>query len=205
MPPLLVVGLALLAGVAAGWLVAPDLLGSVQRWWSGAPVLADELPVPLAPLMVIAGIAVLMGARWWWPLRVAVLGILWALAARQLGLTSGERLADLVHWLASQPGVDVFDPPPRGSVDAMVVMIFALALAPFVAGVVLFVLWAWSAFVAEFVRPLFFGHLLPDWVLIAVVLSGMFAVAAATRAVWLPWCLWVLGVVARAVVIHAGG
>lgn len=206
--PLVLVALVL--GVwSAGTELSQRLVALVTRSWAVQPLqdAAGALPVPLSvPVAVLTGVVVFLGApSWSWLVRLAILAATWGFAAHALGLTSSERVGDVVHWLASQPGVDVFDPPPRGSVDATVVVVFSLVLAPFIVGLLFLMLWAWSSFAAEFIRPLAFGRALPDWVLMAVVLTGLAVAAYAARAIWLPWCVWVLGVVARAIVIQWGG
>jgi hypothetical protein len=201
---------ALILGLWAGGTgLTGRLTAVVERSWVVRPLqdTAGSLPVPLTvPVALLVGVVVFLGAPTWsWLLRLAILATTWGFAAHEVGLTSSERVGDVVYWLANQPGVDVFDPPPRGSVDATVVVVFSLALAPFIVGLLFLMLWAWSSFTAEFIRPLAFGQLLPEWVLMTGVLIGLAGTAYATQAVWLPWCLWVLGVVARAVVIQWGG
>jgi hypothetical protein len=206
-PPLILAVLALglwitVPGVTARW------TDTLERWWAEGPVheLTEGWPIPASAAVAgLAGVVVFLGVSTWsWPIRLAILAATWAYGTYALGITSGEQVGDVVHWLASQPGVDVFDPPPRGSVDASSVVVFSLALAPFIVGLLFLLLWAWSAFTAEFLRPLAVGRFMPEWVLMTLVLIGLAGVAYVAREFWLPWCLWVLGVVARAIVIHWG-
>lgn len=207
-PPALLLGLGLLAIAASQAAGSSAPAAQLARWWAQHPLRErlEALPVGSVEIAaVLAGFVFLFGvSSWSWPLRLTGLLAAWAFATYQLGLLSFGAIEEMVYWLASQPGVDVFDPPPRGSIDASIVLAFFAVLMPIIALVLLFLVWAWSSFVAEILRPIASERAVPDWALMVPVLGGLAAVAYTFQGIWLPWVLWVLGVVARALVLVRG-
>jgi hypothetical protein len=140
-----------------------------------------------------------------WPVRLAVVVAAWIFATYQIGLLSWDAIERMIGRLADQPGVDVFPPPPPGAFDASLVLSFALLLTPVLGLVLLVVIWAWSAFVEDLLlSPFGIKRLVPDWLLMVPFVGVVSVVAYAAESVWLPWCLWVLGVIARAYQLALG-
>lgn len=196
---------ALTAAIALGGL--PGDLASPAFSWLQARLARGALsPLSLGGdvLLVILGFVLLFRfSSWSWPMRILVVVGAWVFATYNVGMISWGPMEETINSLAAQPGVDVFE-PPSGIVDAGIVLGFFLLLTPVIGLVVLFLLWAWSAFFGEFVRPLGGHRPLPNWLFMVPVVGAFSGVAYAANAVWLPWTLWVLGVVARAYLVSRG-
>jgi hypothetical protein len=102
-------------------------------------------------------------------------------------------------WLAQQPTVSTaFGDVHHGRVDALVMMLSFLLLAPIVLFIVLLALvFVVIVFVLLF-EPLMRLLRLPEWVAVPMVLVGSAAGAWAFSGLWLPHSMHVLGLVARA-------
>jgi hypothetical protein len=174
----------------------------------GAPGREAMQGMPVGALEVLAaGVGlVLLFARSSapWPTRLLIVLGTWAFATYNVGLLSWGAIQEMIVRLANQPGVDVFEAPPPGITSAGLVLAFFLLLTPVLGVVVLVMIWAWSAFVEELFKPFGRQKILPDWLLMLPFVAGFSALAYAANSVWLPWFLWVLGVVARAYVLSVG-
>jgi hypothetical protein len=185
-------------------------LGAATRVGSalGAPGREVMQGMPVGALEVLAAAVglVLLFARGSapWPTRLLIVLGTWAFATYNVGLLSWGAVQEMIVRLANQPGVDVFEAPPPGITSAGLVLAFFLLLTPVLGVVVLVMIWAWSAFVEELFKPFGRRKILPDWLLMLPFVAGFSALAYAANSVWLPWFLWVLGVVARAYVLAVG-
>jgi hypothetical protein len=185
-------------------------LGAAQRVGAvlGTPGQEAVRGMPVGVLEVVAAAVglVLLFARSSapWSTRLLIVLGTWAFATYNVGLLSWGAVQEMIFRLANQPGVDVFEAPPPGITSAGLVLAFFLLLTPILGVVVLIMIWAWSAFVEELFKPFGRRKILPDWLLMLPFVAGFSALAYAANSVWLPWFLWVLGVVARAYVLSVG-
>jgi hypothetical protein len=185
-------------------------LGAAQRVGAafGAPGQEAVRGMPVGVLEVVAAAVglVLLFARSSapWSTRLLIVLGTWAFATYNVGLLSWGAVQEMIFRLANQPGVDVFEAPPPGITSAGLVLAFFLLLTPILGVVVLIMIWAWSAFVEELFKPFGRRKILPDWLLMLPFVAGFSVLAYAANSVWLPWFLWVLGVVARAYVLSVG-
>jgi hypothetical protein len=185
-------------------------LGAVQRVGAvlGAPGQEAVRGMPIGVLEVVAAAVglVLLFARSSapWSTRLLIVLGTWAFATYNVGLLSWGAVQEMIVRLANQPGVDVFEAPPPGITSAGLVLAFFLLLTPVLGVIVLVMIWAWSSFVEELFKPFGRRKILPDWLLMLPFVAGFSALAYAANSVWLPWFLWVLGVVARAYVLSVG-
>ena len=198
--------LPILLGLAALMIVIPRIdLGNLP----GGDTVRDAtqgLPIGAIEVLAVVGGLVLLFARSSlpWLTRVLLVFGAWAYATYNVGLLSWGAIQEMIVRLANQPGVDVFEAPPPGITEAGLVLAFFLLLTPVLGLVVMVLVWAWSAFVEEIFKPFGRRRLLPEWVLMLPFVAGFSALAYAGNSVWLPWCLWVLGVIARAYVLTVG-
>jgi hypothetical protein len=202
--------------IALGALLVTSSLGllSVQTLARILPLRADHplwetittLPVGSTELLVLlAGFLLLFTlTSWSWINRVLIVAGTWIYATYNIGLLSWGAMEEAIFGLANQPGVDVFGPPPPGATDAAIVLTFAVLLLPALVLVALVLIWAWSGFLEQLFNPTGSRRLLPEWMLVVPFVAVIGAVAYAGNSLWLPWCLWVLGVVARAYLMVHG-
>jgi hypothetical protein len=128
-------------------------------------------------------------------LSLTFLLLLWS--AYKLGVFSSilERLAHL----AQQPAVaTAFSDPGDGRVDALVMLLSFVLLAPIAIFVVLAVLVFILIIFALLFEPVLRLMRLPEWMAVPVVLAGSAGCAWAYSGLWLPQSMHVFGLVARA-------
>lgn len=206
LPVLILLGLLVLAAHLGALTV--EGLGLVRSWLPGSvsvqggwhPLLSSlEITTALAGFVLLF---TLPGWSWW--TRVLIVFAAWLYATYNFGILSLGALEETIQWLASQPGVDVFAAPPPGAVDAMLALGFFVLLTPALGLIAMVLVWSWSAFAEEVFRPLGSRRVLPEWVVVVPVVGVLSGLAYAGNALWLPWALWVLGVVARAFLLVRG-
>jgi hypothetical protein len=204
-PPVLLLVLGAVAVGAFSGLSSQAVI-AMQRVGARLGVGGQSLPAGgLEVLLALAGFVFLftVSSLSWTNRLIIVLGG-WAAGTYSLGLLSWAAIQTMIVRLADQPGVDVFAPPPPGVTDAGLVLAFAVLLAPVLGLVLLVLVWAWSAFAQEMFRPVTRGGVVPAWLVTAPFVAALVGVAYVGTPVWMPWCLWVLGVIARAYMLALG-
>lgn len=102
-------------------------------------------------------------------------------------------------WLAQQPGVaGAFGDPGYGRVDALVMLLSFVLLAPIAAFIVLIALVFLLIIFVLLFEPVLRLFRLPEWVAVPMVVMGSAAGAWAASDLWLPQSKHVIGLVARA-------
>lgn len=137
---------------------------------------------------------------WWSLLLAALLGVL--MGAMYLGLVPPAQAA--VEWLGRQPMVqDAFRDPATGARDALLTLLAFAALGPFAAALAVSAAASALCAAAERLEPAVRALALPAWVPVLIVGAAGVGLGFAVKGLWLPKCLEVLGLAARAYLVWA--
>ncbi|MFQ5962317.1 MAG: hypothetical protein ACE5MG_13065 [Candidatus Methylomirabilales bacterium] len=159
---------------------------SAIRWWTQHPWIV------WGPGRVMITLSSLRWTHW---LLLLAIGLF---LATYLGLVSWEPVHETIEWLASQPARSDTFQNPGGRQEALLLLVSVLLLTPIAASVTLFLLVSALAILAELLASVGLRLGLPHWTLIVMLSAGFASVAYATRSVWLPWSLELLGLLAQA-------
>lgn len=119
--------------------------------------------------------------------------------ASYLGWLSWGPVEDALRRLAIRPGVpEVFRDIGVGRAEALFVLLSFLVLTPFATLVGLFLFVFLLMILVGTLGPLWRLLGLPQWTLVGLLLVILGGAAYARSALWLPWVLWLSGLVAQA-------
>lgn len=105
--------------------------------------------------------------------------------------------------LANEPDVrDAFRDPEHGRLDALLMLLSFLMVAPMVGLVAILVVIFSLVVVALLLEPLLAVLRLPGWTSVPIVLGTYGYLAFALNALWVPYSVHVLGLVARAGIVY---
>ena len=131
--------------------------------------------------------------RWF----LALLGVLFL--ASYFGWLSWGPVENAIRTLAVRPGVpEVFREIAVGRTEALFVLLSFLLLTPVATLVGLFLFVFLLMIVAGTLGPLWRMLGLPQWALVVLLVLVLGGVAYAKNGMWLPWVVWLSGLVAQA-------
>lgn len=135
-----------------------------------------------------------------WVRWAAALVALWLVARYS---DASVLLYRVLLWLAARPGNwDAFRDPISGRTDALLTLVTFFMMIPIGLFILTLVLVFVLIVLLLLTDPLLRTLSMPSWVCVPIVLIGAVVAAYIGRALWLPDCLYVLGLVAQAGLVY---